>query len=138
MSNVQINPSGRNYYPFYKYFDKLPPKSGIGCRAKYKYCQVEMQGLVARLKFHREKYQQKQQEVGATDEELDDPDNKANELNEEEMNMAIESANEKYQTLVPIIMKFQARSPPFQLFKLAEPVTKQSQLLNGWNLMQIL
>ncbi|CAB4058158.1 unnamed protein product, partial [Lepeophtheirus salmonis] len=43
------------------------------CRAKCKDYQLEMQGLVARVKSHREKCQQKQEEVAATEEELDDP-----------------------------------------------------------------
>ncbi|CAB4055413.1 unnamed protein product [Lepeophtheirus salmonis] len=42
-----------------------------------------------------------------------DPSLQRKELNEEEMNMAMGYANEKYPALVPIIMKFQARSPPF-------------------------
>ena len=53
-------------------------------------------------------------------------------LDEEEMNMAMEYANEKYQALVPIIMKFQARSPPFQSFKFTEPVTKTMSATEWW------
>ncbi|CAB4066876.1 unnamed protein product [Lepeophtheirus salmonis] len=45
------------------------------------------------------------------------------ELNEEEMNMTMEYTNEKYAAQVPIIMKYQARSPPFLPFKFTVHVT---------------
>lgn len=70
---TRLTPSGRKSDPIWQYFDKLPSKSGKGCRAKCKQCQLELQGLVARLKTHREKCQQTQREMGATEEELDDP-----------------------------------------------------------------
>ncbi len=41
-------------------------------------------------------------------------------LSAEEVNVTMEYANEKYATLVLVIMKFQAKSPPFQAFKLKE------------------
>ncbi len=36
----------------------------------------------------------------------------------EEVNVTMEHDNEKYPTLVPVIMKFQAKSTPFQAFML--------------------
>ncbi len=45
-------------------------------------------------------------------------------LSAEEANITMEYANEKYAILVTVIMKFQAKSPPFQVFKFTESVTK--------------
>ncbi len=45
-------------------------------------------------------------------------------LTEEEVNTALEYPNEKFPSLVPIIMKFQAKSPPFHTFKFSDSVTK--------------
>ena len=45
-------------------------------------------------------------------------------LSAEEVNITMEYANENYVTLVPVIMKFQAKSPPFQAFKFTESITK--------------
>ncbi len=42
-------------------------------------------------------------------------------------------ANEKYATLVPVIMKFQAKSPPFQAFKFIESVTKTMTATEWWD-----
>ena len=54
-------------------------------------------------------------------------------LNAEELNTSMEFANEKYPKLVPIIMKFQAKSPPFQTFKFAESVTKTLTAIEWWD-----
>lgn len=45
-------------------------------------------------------------------------------LSEEEVSSAMEYASEKFPSLVPIIMKFQAKSPPFNAFKFSDSVTK--------------
>ncbi len=45
-------------------------------------------------------------------------------LTAEEVTITMEYTNEKYATLVPVIRKFQAKSPPFQAFKFTERVTK--------------
>ena len=54
-------------------------------------------------------------------------------LNAEELNTSMEFANEKYPKLVPIIMKFQAKSLPFQTFKFAESVTKTLTAIEWWD-----
>lgn len=54
-------------------------------------------------------------------------------LSSEEMNITMEYANEKYATLVPVIMKFQAKSPPFQAFKFTESVTKTLTAIEWWD-----
>lgn len=54
-------------------------------------------------------------------------------LSAEEVNITMEYANEKYATLVPVIMKFQAKSPPFQAFKFTESVTKTLTAIEWWD-----
>ncbi len=54
-------------------------------------------------------------------------------LSAEEVNITVEYANEKYATLVPVIMKFQAKSPPFQAFKFTECVTKTLTATEWWD-----
>ncbi|CAB4056068.1 unnamed protein product [Lepeophtheirus salmonis] len=54
------------------------------------------------------------------------------ELNEEEMNMAMEYGNKKYPALVPIIMMFQARSPPSQPFKFTVYLSKTISATESW------
>ena len=66
--NTRINVSGRKSDPVREHFDKIPSKSGKAWRAICKDCKLELQGLVARLKNHREKCQQLQSE-----EDVDDP-----------------------------------------------------------------
>ncbi len=53
-------------------------------------------------------------------------------LSAEEVNITMEYANEKYATLVPVIMKFQAKSP-FQAFKFTESVTKTLTAIKWWD-----
>ena len=62
---TRLTVSGRKSDPVWQYFERTPSKSGKGWRAKCKNCSLELQGLVARLKSHREKYQQT--------EDMDDP-----------------------------------------------------------------
>ena len=54
-------------------------------------------------------------------------------LSAEEVNITMEYANEKYVTLVPVIMKFQAKSPPFLVFKFTESVTKTLTAIEWWD-----
>ena len=63
-------PSGRKNDPVWNYFQKLPTTSGKGYRAKCKDCSQELQGIVSRLKSHRDKCQSQPQH---TEEEIDDP-----------------------------------------------------------------
>ncbi len=51
----------------------------------------------------------------------------------EEVNITMEYANEKYATLVPVFMKFQAKSPPFLAFMLTESVTKTLTAIEWWD-----
>ena len=68
---TRLNVSGRKSDPVWEYFERIPSKSGKGWKAKCKQCKLELQGLVARLKLHREKCQQLQMEVSEDD--VDDP-----------------------------------------------------------------
>ncbi len=61
-------------------------------------------------------------------------------LSAKEMNNAMECANEKFPSLVPVIMEFQAKSPHFHAFKFSDPVTKcmsLCHLLNGGGHIQM-
>ena len=53
-------------------------------------------------------------------------------LTEEEVNTAMEYASEKFPSLVPIIMKFQAKSPPFHAFKFSDSVIKTMSATEWW------
>ena len=66
----RVVPSGRKNDPVWNYFQKLPTTSGKGYRAKCKDCSQELQGIVSRLKSHRDKCQSQPQH---TEEEIDDP-----------------------------------------------------------------
>ena len=66
----RVVPSGRKNDPVWNYFQKLPTTSGKGYRAKCKDCSQEQQGIVSRLKSHRDKCQSQPQH---TEEEIDDP-----------------------------------------------------------------
>ncbi len=44
----------------------------------------------------------------------------------------MENALEKYSTLIPTVMKFQAGSFPFQSYKFTEPVTKFLSFTERW------
>ncbi|XP_076030420.1 uncharacterized protein LOC143018720 [Oratosquilla oratoria] len=65
----RVVPSGRKNDPVWNYFEKLPTTSGKGYRAKCKDCSQELQGIVSRLKSHRDKCQGQPQHT----EEIDDP-----------------------------------------------------------------
>ena len=54
-------------------------------------------------------------------------------LSVEEVNITKECANEKYVTLVPVIMKFQAKSPPFQAFNFTESISKTLMAIEWWD-----
>ncbi|KAG7154976.1 hypothetical protein Hamer_G015564, partial [Homarus americanus] len=51
----------------------------------------------------------------------------------EEVNIAMEYANEKYLSVIPTIMKFRAKSPRFQAFKFTGAVTKTVSAIEWWN-----
>ena len=53
-------------------------------------------------------------------------------LSEEVVNTALEYANETFPSLVPIIMKYQAKSPPFHTFKFSDSVTKSMSAAEWW------
>lgn len=61
--------SGRKNDPVWNYFLKLSTTSGKGYRAKCKECSLELQGIVSRLKSHREKCQSQPQ----NQENIDEP-----------------------------------------------------------------
>ncbi len=44
----------------------------------------------------------------------------------------MESANEMFPSLVPVIMKFQAKSSPFHAFKFSDSVTKCMSAVKWW------
>ncbi|XP_066983752.1 uncharacterized protein [Macrobrachium rosenbergii] len=69
---TRLNVSGRKSDPVWEHFNRIPSKSGKGWRAICKQCKLELQGIVARLKSHREKCQQLQTEL--SEEDLDDPE----------------------------------------------------------------
>ncbi|XP_076038547.1 uncharacterized protein LOC143023811 [Oratosquilla oratoria] len=50
----------------------------------------------------------------------------------EEVNNAMDYANERFPSLVPVIMKFQAKSPPFHAFKFSDFVTKSMSAVEWW------
>ena len=64
---TRVTVSGRKSDPVWEYFERIPSKSGKGWRAICKQCKLELQGIVVRLKFHREKCQQLQTEVSEED-----------------------------------------------------------------------
>lgn len=50
--------SGRKKDPIWIFYDELPVRLGIkGIRAKCKTCEKEIQGIVSRLKKHREEHE---------------------------------------------------------------------------------
>ena len=50
----------------------------------------------------------------------------------EEVNNAMDYATERFPSLVPVIMKFQAKSPPFHAFKFSDFVTKSMSAVEWW------
>ena len=50
----------------------------------------------------------------------------------EEVNNAMDYANERFPSLVPVIMKFQAKSPPFHAFKFSDSVTMSMSAVEWW------
>ena len=53
-------------------------------------------------------------------------------LTAEEVNTAMDYANEKFPLLVPVIMKFQAKSSPFHAYKFSDSVTKCMSAVEWW------
>ncbi len=53
-------------------------------------------------------------------------------ISTEDVNNAMDYANEKFPSLVPVIMKFKAKSSPFQALKFSDSVTKCMSPVEWW------